>query len=49
MQNGYGDHRHTVGILAIEVCFPKLYIEQTDLEAHDGCLGKYTKSMMINY
>ena len=34
-----------VGIFAIECYFPKLYVEQTDLERHDGCVGKYTKGL----
>ncbi|VEL18216.1 unnamed protein product [Protopolystoma xenopodis] len=38
--NKYPDN---VGILAIEVYFPRLFIEQIDLEKFDGCVGKYTK------
>ena len=34
-----------VGIFAIEMYFPKLYLEQTDLEIHDNCVGKYTKGL----
>lgn len=35
----------SVGIWAIECYFPKLYVEQTDLERHDDCVGKYTKGL----
>jgi len=31
-----------VGILAMEVYFPLRYVSQADLEAADGCAGKYT-------
>lgn len=31
-----------VGILALEMYFPTRFVEQTDLEAADGCKGKYT-------
>ena len=31
-----------VGILAIEMYFPKRYVSQEDLEIKDNCKGKYT-------
>jgi len=31
-----------VGILAMEMYVPKRYVSQVDLEAADGCQGKYT-------
>lgn len=31
-----------VGIFAIETYFPKIYVDQQDLERHDNCVGKYT-------
>lgn len=34
-----------VGIFAIEMYFPKLYLEQTELELYDNCVGKYTKGL----
>lgn len=37
--------KQNVGIFAIEMYFPKLYLEQTDLEIHDNCVGKYTKGL----
>jgi len=34
-----------VGILALDVYFPNMYVNQTDLETADGCQGKYTKGL----
>ena len=32
-----------MGILGMEIYFPQTYVDQTDLEAHDGVSkGKYT-------
>ena len=31
-----------VGVLAMEMYFPKRYVAQTDLEEKDNCKGKYT-------
>lgn len=32
-----------IGILAMEICFPERYVEQAELEVHDGVAkGKYT-------
>ena len=37
--------QHNVGIFAIDMYFPKLYVEQTELEIYDNCVGKYTKGL----
>jgi hypothetical protein len=29
-----------VGILAMEMYFPKFFVDQTDMELADGCVGK---------
>ena len=34
-----------VGILALDAYFPTRYVEQTAMEAQDGCVGKYTKGL----
>lgn len=34
-----------VGIYAIEVYFPRFYVNQSDLELSDDCVGKYTKGL----
>ena len=34
-----------VGILAIEVYFPRRFVSQSDLEASDACAGKYTSGL----
>ncbi|CAL8088198.1 unnamed protein product [Calicophoron daubneyi] len=34
-----------VGILALEVYFPRYYVAQSDLEVADECVGKYTKGL----
>ena len=36
---------NNVGILALDVYFPNMYVNQTDLETADGCKGKYTKGL----
>jgi len=37
-----------VGILAMEAYFPTCFVDQTALEAQDGCAGKYTKGLGQN-
>lgn len=34
-----------VGILAMDAYFPQRFVNQTDLEVADGCVGKYTKGL----
>jgi len=36
------EKQENVGIFALELYFPKFYVDQTDLEKHDDCVGKYT-------
>jgi hydroxymethylglutaryl-CoA synthase len=33
------------GILAVEAYFPQRFVAQIDLEAADGCAGKYTSGL----
>ncbi|CAM9280946.1 unnamed protein product, partial [Ectocarpus sp. 8 AP-2014] len=37
-----------VGILAMDMYFPRSYVEQSDLEKTDGCEGKYTVGLGQN-
>jgi 3-hydroxy-3-methylglutaryl-CoA-synthase len=34
-----------VGICALEVYFPSLYVSQAELEVHDDCVGRYTEGL----
>lgn len=39
-----------VGILAMELYFPFLYVDQTELEKYDGVSeGKYTKGITLDF
>jgi len=43
MDNNQGRWPEHVGILALEIVVPSMYVSQTDLELHDGVSkGKYT-------
>lgn len=44
-ESGAAKRPADVGILALEVYFPRTYVSQASMELLDGCPGKYTKGL----